>query len=191
MEKVIELLNYRLDFYIKEAELANENRDILRSSVAAGMIRELITIKKLIIETALPRNERSLEAYSSLPGNKRARGAYQANIYLNNQKQKHQKRFSSAIWNFRKFGGNRGAKFFEEAGFTGEEFNEKFLPSGKFWDDDDMKDKQLDHIIPVSFFGYPLPGDANYLACYGLDNLQLLSAEENVAKGANLDLPQK
>jgi len=97
--------------------------------------------------------------------------------------------FLAAIWNFRKFGGKNGAKAFEKAGFTGKDLNERLLPFGKSWDD--MEGEHLDHIIPASSFGYPLPGDSNFLACYGLDNLQLLTPAENRAKGSKLEGPKK
>jgi len=140
---------------------------------------------------ALPENKAKLAAKRNLAETKAATNEYQKKRYAENPGYAYYAKFLSAIWKFRKRGGKNGAKHFKKAGFTGEEFNEKFLPPGKSWDDEDMKDQQVDHIIPASYFGYPLPGDANYLACYGLDNLQLLSAAENMAKGAKLDQPKK
>lgn len=41
----------------------------------------------------------------------------------------------------------------------------------------------IDHIIPISFFDFESPDDPQFKKCWSLDNLQLLSAFDNISKG--------
>ena len=170
----------------KDKEYREENKAEI---VAKRNLPENKAKKKEYRDTYYEANKEKLAAKRALPEIKEAVNEYQKKRCAENPGIANYKNFLAAIWSFRKFGGNYGAKAFEKAGFTGKDLNERLLPFGKSWDD--MEGEHLDHIIPASSFGYPLPGDSNFLACYGLDNLQLLTAEENRAKGAKLDQPKK
>lgn len=58
------------------------------------------------------------------------------------------------------------------------------MPQGYSWDR--IGELHIDHIIPKSFFQYGSMDDSQFQACWGLDNLQLLPAEENLKKGNKL-----
>jgi hypothetical protein len=57
----------------------------------------------------------------------------------------------------------------------------QFLP-GMTWDN--MKDWQIDHIVPKSAFTYSSPDDAEFRACWALTNLRPLWKLANVRKSA-------
>ena len=62
------------------------------------------------------------------------------------------------------------------------------LPSG--YTEKDIADGSklhIDHIRPVSSFNLTGKVDDEFLACWSLDNLQLLPAKENIRKGDSLD----
>ena len=62
------------------------------------------------------------------------------------------------------------------------------LPPG--YTEADIRDGRklhIDHIRPVSSFNLTGEVDDEFLACWALDNLQLLPAAENLAKGASWD----
>jgi len=61
----------------------------------------------------------------------------------------------------------------------------KSMPDGYSWGD--LADMHIDHIQPVSSFDIKEIGDEEFMRCWALDNLQLLSAEDNMRKGAKLD----
>lgn len=49
------------------------------------------------------------------------------------------------------------------------------------------KGYHLDHIKPLSSFHPTVPGDDEFKACWAIDNLRMISAQENLAKGATYD----
>ncbi len=53
-----------------------------------------------------------------------------------------------------------------------------------------MKGKlHIDHILPKAIFEYRKAEDLAFQVCWGLDNLRLLPAEENLRKKAKLITP--
>ena len=46
----------------------------------------------------------------------------------------------------------------------------------------------VDHVKPKSLFNYSCPDDLEFMECWGLQNLQPLWAEENMAKGNKYDV---
>lgn len=58
------------------------------------------------------------------------------------------------------------------------------MPDGCSWGD--FADLHIDHIRPVCSFDIKEIGDAEFLKCWDLNNLQLLRAEDNIKKGAKM-----
>ena len=50
------------------------------------------------------------------------------------------------------------------------------------------KGYEIDHIIPVSLYDFKVMGDEEFRRCWGLRNLRVISKEENVKKGNDLDM---
>ncbi len=50
------------------------------------------------------------------------------------------------------------------------------------------KGYEIDHIIPVSLYDLKLMGDKEFRKCWGLKNLRIITKEENVKKGNELDM---
>lgn len=63
----------------------------------------------------------------------------------------------------------------------------KTMPEGYTWQDYGKTHLHIDHIIPVSAFDFSSPDDPDFRKCWGLENLRLLPAVENLRKGAKLD----
>ena len=59
---------------------------------------------------------------------------------------------------------------------------DKTMPRGCTWADFDSGDLHIDHIIPVAEFDFKSPNDPDFKECWALENLQLLTAEDNVGK---------
>jgi len=63
------------------------------------------------------------------------------------------------------------------------------VPDGYTWDDYLSGTLHLDHIVPISVHNFNKPQDADFKKAWGLNNLQLLPAFENMSKGAKLEEP--
>jgi hypothetical protein len=50
-------------------------------------------------------------------------------------------------------------------------------------------DIHIDHIIPVVFFNFKTPQDIDFQRCFALKNLRPLWAEDNLKKGAKIEIP--
>jgi len=50
-------------------------------------------------------------------------------------------------------------------------------------------DLHIDHIVPISAHNFKTTDDNDFKRCWALDNLRLLTAQENLSKGAKLDRP--
>ncbi len=60
------------------------------------------------------------------------------------------------------------------------------IPDGYTWQDFMNGKLHIDHIIPVSAFNYTKPEHIDFQRCWSLKNLQLLTAYDNISKGAKL-----
>lgn len=60
------------------------------------------------------------------------------------------------------------------------------IPDGYTWQDYLDGKLHLDHIIPVAAFDFTKPEDNDFKRCWALENLQLLTAHENLRKGAKI-----
>ena len=65
----------------------------------------------------------------------------------------------------------------------------KTMPEGYTWDDYLNGKLHIDHKIPISVFNFDKPEHIDFKRCWGLKNLRLLSAKENLIKGAKLSRP--
>jgi hypothetical protein len=93
---------------------------------------------------------------------------------------------SKAIWDAlqKKNSSKKGISWEELVGYTRDELKfhleSKFTPEmtwenyGSYW--------HVDHIMPKSWFEYSSVEDENFKKCWGLANLQPLSAKENLSK---------
>ena len=83
--------------------------------------------------------------------------------------------------------------FFRHMPYTKDEFASHLLstiPEGYTEEDAcDGSKLHIDHIRPVSSFKLTGEVDDEFIACWALDNLQLLPASDNLKKGASLDWP--
>jgi len=62
------------------------------------------------------------------------------------------------------------------------------MPAGYSWNR--INELHIDHIIPKSFFQYTNPDDDQFRECWGLNNLQLLPAIENIKKSNRVAISQ-
>ncbi len=60
------------------------------------------------------------------------------------------------------------------------------LPKGYIWNDYLEGKLELDHIMPISVFNYSEPTDYEFQECWGLENLRLITPEENHSKGSKI-----
>jgi hypothetical protein len=60
------------------------------------------------------------------------------------------------------------------------------LPLGYTWTDYLNGGLELDHIMPVSAFDYECPDDYEFMKCWKLENLRLVTPKENHEKGAKI-----
>lgn len=64
------------------------------------------------------------------------------------------------------------------------------LPDEFTWDDYiNGATLHIDHIVPMSAFNFETANDTDFKRCWSLDNLRLIPAETNRAKGARLEQP--
>lgn len=65
----------------------------------------------------------------------------------------------------------------------------KTMPKGFCWEDYMNGRLHIDHIIPASAFNFTKVEHADFKKCWGLNNLQLLPARENIRKSNHLTKP--
>ena len=63
------------------------------------------------------------------------------------------------------------------------------MPKNYTWQDYLDGNLHIDHIIPISAFNFSTPKQIDFKRCWALENLRLLSAEENLRKNAKLSKP--
>ena len=63
----------------------------------------------------------------------------------------------------------------------------KTIPKDYTWQDYLGGRLHIDHIIPISAFNFTRPEHSDFKRCWALNNLQLLSAKENIAKSNKLE----
>lgn len=88
--------------------------------------------------------------------------------------------------------GKAGTSWTEIVGYDVEtlaKWLKKTIPVGWTWDDYIAGRLQIDHIVPVSVFNFSDPSDHDFKRCWGLKNLRLLPAAENMNKRAKLSAP--
>ena len=66
---------------------------------------------------------------------------------------------------------------------------EKTMPKGYAWQDFLDGKLHLDHIVPTSVHNFTKPEHADFKRCWGLKNLRLLPAKENLEKSNRLEKP--
>ena len=66
---------------------------------------------------------------------------------------------------------------------------QKTIPKGYVWQDYLKGKLHVDHIIPKSAFNFDKPEHTDFKRCWGLKNLRLLPAEENIKKSDRLERP--
>ena len=88
-------------------------------------------------------------------------------------------------------GAKSNRKWTDIVGYTVEQLImhlEKQFQPGMTWDNYGTH-WHIDHIIPSSVFNFEQPEDWDFKRCWALDNLQPLSAGDNMAKGGRLIKP--
>jgi hypothetical protein len=83
----------------------------------------------------------------------------------------------------------RSTNPFEYLPYTVDQLEQRLrqtIPDGYEWEDFMYARLHIDHIIPHSHFNYSSPLDDDFIACWSLDNLQLLPALENILKSDRL-----
>lgn len=92
--------------------------------------------------------------------------------------------FSTALWMALK--SKKGGRKWESlVGYTLEQLFTRLslmMPVGYSWDDYLCGKLHIDHIYPKSLFQYQTVDDEAFKKCWGLENLQLLPAIENIKK---------
>ena len=86
-------------------------------------------------------------------------------------------------------GSKSGRSWEDLVGYSVNELHDRLddtMPEGYTWDDFMNGELHIDHIIPKSHFEYESVDSHEFLECWGIDNLQLLTAYDNLSKGANL-----
>ena len=63
------------------------------------------------------------------------------------------------------------------------------MPKGYIWQDYLEGKLHIDHIIPIDVFNFDSPEQIAFKKCWGLKNLRLLSARENIIKNNKLLKP--
>jgi len=66
---------------------------------------------------------------------------------------------------------------------------ESTMPDGYSWTDFLSGELQVDHIVPISAHNFTSTHHQDFLRCWALSNLQLLTVEENSKKRARLNEP--
>jgi len=59
---------------------------------------------------------------------------------------------------------------------------QKTMPKGHSWQDFLNGKLHIDHIIPISVFNFTNPEHSDFKRCWALNNLQLLTASDNIKK---------
>ncbi|MDP2218538.1 MAG: NUMOD3 domain-containing DNA-binding protein [Methanolobus sp.] len=88
-------------------------------------------------------------------------------------------------------GAKAGRHWEELVGYTLKqlmEHLEKLFKPGMTWENQG-KYWHIDHVIPVSIFNFEKPEDFDFKLCWRLKNLQPLTKEENLSKGAKITKP--
>lgn len=65
----------------------------------------------------------------------------------------------------------------------------KNIPKGYSWNDYLSGTLHLDHIIPLAVFNFKSPNDIDFKKAWGLKNLRLLPAKENLKKHSKIEKP--
>ncbi len=83
----------------------------------------------------------------------------------------------------------KGEDWFNIVGYSQKTLRDhlkKTMPVGSTWEDFLKGKLHIDHIIPLSAFNFTSHNDIDFLRAWNYKNLQLLTAEENLRKGAKL-----
>ena len=65
----------------------------------------------------------------------------------------------------------------------------KTMPKNYTWQDYLDGKLHIDHIVPISVYNFTKPEHIDFKRCWGLSNLRLLPAEENLRKNSKLEKP--
>lgn len=65
---------------------------------------------------------------------------------------------------------------------------EKTLPNGITWDDFIYGEYHIDHIVPLSYFNYDDSKNLEFVFAWRIENLRIISAEDNLKKSDKIDL---
>jgi len=88
-------------------------------------------------------------------------------------------------------GSKKGRRWESLVGYTLNDLVKRLkstLPSEYTWENYvSGSDLHIDHIVPISVHNFKTTDDNDFKRCWALDNLRLLTAQENIAKGAKLD----
>ena len=115
---------------------------------------------------------------------------WQKNKRDNDPKYRLHIRISKAIWKSIKKGSKGGETWLSFVDYELEDLIshlKKTIPKGYIWDDYIEGKLHLDHIIPISAHNFETPNDEDFKRAWSLDNLQLLTAFDNMSKGAKVD----
>ena len=120
--------------------------------------------------------------------NKKYYNDYYSKKYRNEKKFNLTKRMYSII-RFCILRGKAGYQWETYVGYTLEDLIHRLknaLPEGYNWQDYLEGRLELDHIIPISAWNFSEPTDNEFQECWALENLQLLTPEENHLKGSKI-----
>ena len=110
----------------------------------------------------------------------------------NNLQYRLNERISNSIRNNLKRG-VKGKRTWEKlVGYNCEQLKKRLnstMPTGYTWDDFINGELHIDHIIPVNVHNFSKPEHIDFKRCWSLDNLQLLTASENIKKQDKLIKP--
>ena len=105
--------------------------------------------------------------------------------YRANSRYRLKMQVASGVWKVLT-GERKTSGVFTHLPYTASQLRERLsvtMPTGYTWEDYYAGRLQIDHIKPVSSFSFESPVDAEFLECWALKNLQLLTVESNKKKG--------
>lgn len=171
----------------KAKAAARLNRQLL-AKTKKSCFRAHRRFRALLREKTKPARDAAAKAR----GTKRARENWRRD-YRNNPAYRIQCIMRSRInktMRYRPFG-IRGRKRFKEIfGYSPDDLEARLrstVPDGSCWQDFMEGKLHIDHIRPISSFDIDTEDHPDFRVCWGLDNLQLLTASDNLKKHATWD----
>jgi hypothetical protein len=181
-----------INWYRANSERAKENNFKYRKENLEKIKKHELYYRKINLKKCLEQDKKRTQRWKIKNPEKAKNVQRKANAkYRRTIKGYISKNIGTGIW--RSLHKNKNGAHWESlVGYTMGDLKKrliKTIPKGYTLQDYIKGKLHIDHIIPISAFNYQTAGDLDFKQCWGLKNLQLLPATDNMSKKAKIKEP--